>query len=148
MVTEEEVEPVINSLPLKKAAGLDHLTNEHLKFGGTNLPIALTPIFNTILISGHIPAAFKHGFIISILKSHTIDLSDSSNYRGITLLSVISKVFEKVLLLHLADQQAKLNLLKGGFRSGLSCLQSAIVFQEAVYSLQEQKNRLSWPSWT
>ena len=58
MVTEEEAESVIISLPLKKAAGPDHLTNEHLKFRGSNLPIALTQIFDAILISGHIPAAF------------------------------------------------------------------------------------------
>ena len=51
------------------------------------------------------------------------------------LLSVIGKVFEKMLLFRLSDQQAKLNLLQGGFRANLRCLHCAFIFQEAVSSL-------------
>ena len=92
LVSEEEVSSIIHSLPLKKAAGPDRITNEHLKFGGSVLPAILSSLFNAILISGHIPAPFKLGLIIPIPKSHNKDLSIPSNYRGITLLSVIAKV--------------------------------------------------------
>ena len=56
LVSEEEVRLIIHSLPLKKAAGPDHITNEHLKFGGSVLPAILSSLFNAIVISGHIPA--------------------------------------------------------------------------------------------
>ena len=79
-----------------------------------------------------------HGFIIPIPEVHNKDMSLPSNYRGITLLSVIGKVFEKVLLLRLSEQQAQLNPLQGGFRAGFSCLHSAFIFQEAVSSMREQ----------
>ena len=85
------------------------------------------------LASGHIPAPFQQ--IVPAPKDPNNDLTDPSNYRGITLLSVISKVFEKVLLMRLYSQQDQLNPLQGGFRSGFSCLHTAFVFQEAVYSL-------------
>ena len=133
---------VIHSLPLKKAVGPDKLSNEHLKFGGTALPAILTRLFNAILLSCHIPDTFRHGYITLIPKGHNKDLTNPSNYRGITLLSAVSKVFEKVILLRLSDLQAKLNPLQGGFRMGFSCLHSAFVFQEAVTSLRERKQKV------
>ena len=61
LVLEEEVKSIIHSLLLKKAAGADHITNQHLKFGGSMLPTILSSIFNAILIFDHIPAPFKLG---------------------------------------------------------------------------------------
>ena len=142
LVSEEEVSSIIHSLPLKKAAGPDRITNEHLKFGGSVLPAILSSLFNAILISGHIPAPFKLGLIIPIPKSHNKDLSIPSNYRGITLLSVIAKVFEKVLLHRVSDQQDQLNPLQGGFRPGFSCLHSAFILQEAISSVRERKKKV------
>ena len=141
LIVADEVEAVIRSLPLKKAAGPDHITNEHLKFGGSMLPAVLTSLFNAILLSGYIPAVFRHGLIVPIPKGHNQVRSDPFNYRGITLLSVISKVFEKVILFRLSEQQAQLNPLQGGFRTGVSCLHSAFVFQEAISLLQEQHKK-------
>ena len=38
LVSQEEVVVFIHSLPLRKAAGPDHITNEHLKFRSSGLP--------------------------------------------------------------------------------------------------------------
>jgi len=48
-----------------------------------------------------IPADWKKGIIIPLPKKG--DLSECSNWRGITLLSVPGKVFCKVLLNHMQD---------------------------------------------
>ena len=128
---------IIHSLPLRKAAGPDHITNEHLKFGGSELPTVFSALFNAILLSGHIPVSFRHGLIIPIPKGNNKDLSIPTNYRGVTLSSVIGKVFEKVLLHRLTEQQSHLNPLQGGFRSGFSCLHSAFILQESISSLRE-----------
>ena len=37
LVEEEEVEAIVRSLPLRRAPGPDHITNEQLKFGSSNL---------------------------------------------------------------------------------------------------------------
>ena len=105
------------------------------------LPTILTALFIAVLLPGHIPAPFRHGLIIPIPKGHNKDLSKPTNYRGITLLSVLGKVFEKVLLHRLSDLQSQLNPLQGGFKSGHSCLHSAFILQEAILSLQEQKKK-------
>ena len=74
----------------------------------------------------------RHGLIIPIPKGHNRDMTNPSNYRGITLSSVLSKVFEKIILLRLVDQASQLNPLQGGFRSGHSCLHTAFILQETI----------------
>ena len=140
-VTEEEISTIITSLPPKKATGPDNLANEHLVYGGAVLPRILTYIFNAILLSGYIPEIFKHGFIIPIPKGHSKSLNNPSNYRGITLLSCISKVFEKILLNRLLYLQSYIHPLQGGFRPHFSCLHSAFLLQETIQSLRLKKKK-------
>ena len=45
-----------------------------------------------------IPSAFYKGLIIAILKDSNKDHKDPSNYRGMTLSSHISKLFETLIL--------------------------------------------------
>ena len=47
---------------------------------------------------GKVPELFCSGIIIPVPKNKHGDLTDSSNYRGITLSPVISKVFEMCLM--------------------------------------------------
>ena len=139
-VSEEEVAAVIKSLPLKKEAGPDQLTNKHLKFGSSLLPVILSTLFNAILLSGHIPAPFKHGFIIPIPKGHSKDMSVPS--RASLCYRSLARFLKKLLLLCLSEQQAQLNPLQGVFTAGFSCLHSAFIFQEAVSSMREQKKKV------
>ena len=113
---------------------------EHLVFGGRLLVQHLTCLFNAIVLSGHIPPAFQQGHVIPIPKGHTKDLS---NYRGITILSNISKVLEKLILLriHLQDSPPSMNPLQGGVRQGYGCAHTAYVLQEAIQSLRERSNK-------
>lgn len=88
---------------------------------------------NAILLSGHIP--FKHGFIILIPKGHNKDLTLPSNYRVITLLLVIGKVFEKVLLHHQFSRPSSTH-----FKVVLGWVShSGFIFQEALSSLRERR---------
>ena len=90
--TEEEVAEVVESLPMHKAAGPDEIDPEHLIYGGKLLVKHLTIILNAIVATGHIPPSFTHGLVLPIPKGHNEDLSNPSNYHGISLLSNISKV--------------------------------------------------------
>ena len=140
-VAEEEVSAIIKLLPPKKATGPDNLANEHLLYGGAVLPNLLTFIFNSIFQSGHIPESFRHGLIIPIPKGHSKPLNNPSNYRGITLLSSISKVFEKTLLNRLLHLQSSIHHLQGGFRPHFSCLHSAFLLQEVIQSIRQKKKK-------
>ena len=54
------------------------------------------------------------------------DLRDLSSYRGISLLSFISKVLEKVLI-NIMSPDISLNPLQGGLRSRYSCLHTVYI---------------------
>ena len=136
-VSPGEVAKAIESLASKKAPGPDEVEAEHLYFGGPSLIIHFTNIFNAILATGHIPAPFLHGNAIPIPKGHDRDLRDPSNYRGISLLSSISKILEKVLI-NIISPDITLNPLPGSFSSGYSCLHTAYILQEAIQHTREQ----------
>ena len=93
-----------------------------LRFIKDSLPIVipyLTCIINTC--TGIVPAAWKHSIVVPIHKSGDDDLA--SNYRPISLLSMLSKVLEKVIakqLLEHLESNSVLSNTQHGFRSTLS----------------------------
>ena len=139
--SEDEVYKAIQSLKLGTAPGPDQIQPEHIFYGGATLVTHMTALFNQIVEQEYIPQSFQHGLIIPIPKSSDKDPSDPSNYRGITLLSLIAKTFEKVILLRLqaAGIPDQIHPLQGGFKPGVSCIHTAFIFQEAIQHLREQK---------
>ena len=71
----------IQTLKLNKAAGPDGIEPEHLVHGGQPLVPALTLPFSAIILSNHIPHAFRNGLVIPIPKSSTEDLSERQEVR-------------------------------------------------------------------
>jgi len=117
--TIEEVSEAVKSLKCNKAAGPDELDPKHLIYGGELILEYLTLLFNAIMEATYIPSSFLHGPVVPIPKRHNKDLSLPNNYLGITILSNLRKVLEKLLLLnkmHQQDSPPVLNPLKGGFR--------------------------------
>ncbi len=96
-VTIHEMQNVISNLGNRKAPGYDMITGEVIK----NLPPKairlLTIIYNRILYTGWFPSQWKYAVIITILKpGKPPELA--SSYRPISLLPVLSKLLEKLIL--------------------------------------------------
>jgi hypothetical protein len=91
-----EVQEDINSLNPTKSSGYIIITGKILK----ELPIIgikyLAQLFNTVLLKGYFPAQWKVAQIILILKLGKPNKLTS--YWPISLLPIVSKVFEKPLL--------------------------------------------------
>jgi len=88
----------ISHLKYRKASGYDGITNEHIIYGGNNLLVYLCLPFNSLIKHCFVPADFCFGIIVSLLKSKHGDASQIDMYRGITLSSCVSKLFERVLV--------------------------------------------------
>jgi hypothetical protein len=55
-------------------------------------------LFRIILLTGLVPGSFGCGIVILLLKDKTGDINYPDNYGGITLIPVVAKFFESVLL--------------------------------------------------
>ena len=85
----------IKQLSAGKSSGPDKLINEFLIHGSTILSPYLYVIFNCIFNKGHFPAEWSLGDVIPLHKKGA--KTEADNYRGITLLSVMGKLFTRIL---------------------------------------------------
>ncbi|GFS97570.1 RNA-directed DNA polymerase from mobile element jockey [Trichonephila clavipes] len=91
-----------------------------------NFPISvifqLTNLINKILHSGHFPQAWKTATVIPILKPGK-DPTLATSHRPISLLPVLSKLAERIILNRLNDHLQQNDILipqQHGFRANLS----------------------------
>ena len=86
-----------------KSPGFDGLTSEHLTNCHPIIYSILARLFNMMLCSSYVPAAFGTGITIPIPKNDcTRGAQKIESFRGITLSPVISKVFEHCILSYFA----------------------------------------------
>ena len=68
---------------------VEHVVNSH-----PIIYVHLKLLFNLILKHGYGPSDFKEGMIVRVLKDKMKDNRDIENYRPITIISMLSKIFE------------------------------------------------------
>ena len=112
---------------------LDRITNSMLVAGGDAVIDSLVVLFALIFKSGTSPKQWQQGVMTMIPK--TGDLTDWANYRGITLLSIVGKVFEGVMANRIfiqLESTGKLPMEQGGFRKGYGCSDHMFVLAETI----------------
>ena len=118
--TKEEIKKAITLMKNGKAAGPDDIPAEALKVDLNTSVEMLYPLFERIWEEEDIPTDWKEGHLIKLPKKG--DLGNCNNYRGITLLSVPGKVFNRVLLERMKNTvDPQLRDEQAGFRQNRSC---------------------------
>ena len=92
-VTPKMVRKVVMSLALSKASGLDCIPVVVLKNCEPELSYILAELFNKCLQESCFPDCWKVSSVVSVFKN-VGERSTAKNYRPVSLLSVVSKVFE------------------------------------------------------
>ena len=110
--TTNEVSEVTRELPAHKAAGLDGVTNEVLCI--PELLPTVTHLLN-LLLHGQVEQAQKDSMLVPLPKKGNLDIPQ--NWRGISLMQHLSKLFDKLMMLRLRSKIDPLLLSwQNGFR--------------------------------
>ena len=99
--TLHEIQKAVKSLKTNKAAGVDSINAELLKADINTASKIFHHLFTNIWENENIPPDWSKGLIVKIPKKR--DLQNCDNWRGVTLLSVPSKVFCKIILARIDD---------------------------------------------
>ena len=120
-ISEAEVRKALNKAKAGKAVGIDNIPNEVMKNSSTIL--LLKTLFSSIFKSTLIPSLWKKAIIKPIPKSASIDPKVPMQYRAISLLSTVYKIYTSILNCRLLAY-AERNIIydeQNGFRPGRSC---------------------------
>ena len=99
-VTNEEIKKIVNSLK-DSATGWDEISARFLKISIESLQHPLQHVCNLSLTEGIFPHQLKIANVIPLYKSD--DPMCFNHYRPVSLLCILSKVFENVMYCRLLD---------------------------------------------
>ena len=119
-ISIHEIKTALKNLKNGKAAGTDNIPPEALKAGGQTSVNTLHDLINRIWGTETIPQDWRKGLLVKLPKKGNISYCE--NWRGITLLSIPSKVLSSIILARLKSTLDK--VMKGeqaGFRQERSC---------------------------
>ncbi len=140
-LTEEEVCAVLKALDEVKATGPDKIPALLLKNCAVNISSSLCQLFNKSLSCGILPSEWKLANISPIPKQSPI--YDVSNHRPISLLSLVSKVFERCIYNRLIEHvHGQIYELQYGFRRGKSTTSQLLHVLHQILNALEQRNQV------
>ena len=94
-ITPNQTKRLIEAIPSGKATGVDGVSARILKIAAPAIAPPLTKLINICIASGTFPTAWKEAKVTPIHKQNS--KSDKNNYRPISVLPVLSKIFERHL---------------------------------------------------
>ena len=138
-ITFDEVKEVLGVMRNGKAAGTDGIPNELIKYGGDPMVHSLVALFNKVWMAEKNPSSWREGIVVNLFKKG--DREDPGNYRGITLLSCVGKLFCRILSNRLATELEKsgsLNEGQAGFRTQRSCADHVFTLSQIVQGRKKE----------
>ena len=127
----EEVQKTLSRLKNNKAMDSMGLCSGHLKLGGQPVVDFLTGLLYAVIKARTVSVVLKEGLLTPIYKRG--DSSDPGNYRGITVTSVLLKVFEHILnFRHNRILESTQSRLQKGFTKGCSSVNAAFILTKCI----------------
>ena len=133
-VTPKMVRKVVMNLDLPKASGPNCIPVVVLKNSEPDLSYILAELFNKCLKESSFPHCWKVSSVLPVFKN-VGERSSAKNYHPVSLLSVVSKVFEKLVNNKIVDHLEKCGLFSDfqyGFRSSPSTADLLTVVSDRI----------------
>lgn len=141
-ISPREVEKIILSLKNKNSVGIDEIPTKVLKAVAASISEPLTYITNLAFKTGVFPSALKCSIVRPLYKNKG-EKNELKNYRPISLLNNMSKIFEKAIHIQVVDYLENQNILtknQNGFRKGKSTIRAVYqILEHVIESLNNKK---------
>ena len=139
--TVEHVAEKLHQLNSKKATGYDQIPAKLLKVSADIIAPSLTAQINNNIAASYFPTELKTAQVIPVFKKK--DPLDKANYRPVSILPALSKIFERIL----ADQMTEFfdNIFSpslSAFRKGISCQSILLKMMEDWRKALDDRKRL------
>ena len=134
----KEVTAAIYSCKSNKSPGVDRsVTAEALRYGGHSVKRELLKIYNAALNRGEVPKQWRENIIIPIPKKSSKRMRD---FRGISLMSVSGKVYNRMLLNRIYNPVNNvLRPFQAGFRKGGNCVEQMHVLKRILEAYHQRQ---------
>ena len=140
-ISRQEVLKALGALKNGKATGVDNIPAEALKEGGDVIVDRLHQLLNLVWTQEEIPTDWKKGLLVKLPKSG--DLTHCGKWRGITLLSIPSKVLTRIILERMKDAvDRELRDEQAGFRKERCCTDQIATLRVIVEQTIEWQSSL------
>ena len=129
----------MSSFGAREGAGWDGVSPRVIKGVAREISGSLSRLFNCCLREGHYPACFKVARVVPVFKAE--DPTEFSNYRPVSVLPILSQIFEKVIktrLMNFLDRNKVIIPSQYGFRAGHS---TAMALSDMVERIRGAWNR-------
>ena len=131
--TPQEVEKLCRRLIPHKSMGWDEVSPRVIRMVALEISPSLSRLFNLCMRESHYPSFFKIAKVVPVFKGE--DPTEFSNYRPVSVLPVLSQVFERVLkerLVAFLEEKGVVTPGQYGFREGHSTTMAILDMVERV----------------
>ena len=142
-ISYTEIFKAFRELSINKSGGPDFVLSEFFKYGINEMVFYLCKLFNTIFEKGYFPIKWTEGFIVPLPKKG--DTNQVENYRRITLLSTMGKLFSRILNNRLTDWAEDYHIYveaQAGFRKNMGTIDNIFVLHGVINHMLNENKKL------
>ena len=131
-ITQSEVQKAIKNLNKEKSPDPFHILSEHYIHAISDEFLDyLTQLINRIFTEKHIPTLLGKSIIIPLVKSYNKTLKDPNNYRGISIMPILAKLIENIILNKCPVLKAS-HSSQFGFTNQSSTIHAELLLQDTI----------------
>jgi hypothetical protein len=132
-----DVMAAVSRLKLGKRDGHTGLLTDHVKHACDEWYVHVSMLLSALIVHGSITDDLSVTTILPIPKGKNLNYSNSANYRGIALSSIIGKIFDTCIL-HRYDSLLVSTNLEFSFKVGHSTSMRTVIIKETHRTLSLQ----------
>ena len=139
-INASEVKEILSTLDTTKACGHDGITPKMLKMTASTIAPSLAMLFNYSLRTKSFPDIWKLAHVSPLFKKG--DPTDRKNYRPISLLCILGKVFERIIFKYIFNfliNNNKISKVQAAYTPGSSTEYQLLEIYHSIVSAMDDR---------